>query len=83
MNLTKTESQAIYKAEAKFAQEHPEFSDLALLALNQWGKAEMTLTHAVAAQIQRAYEAGKAGEQVPSASLTNFVGNTIVRRKRA
>jgi hypothetical protein len=54
--------QMIYRAHDLHGKQEPLYMKLALAAINEWGREERTLAHAVAVAIQTAYEAGKAGK---------------------
>lgn len=60
--MTTLVTQAIYKAGQLFSKEHPAAMAMAMKAVNQWGKQEMTLQHAIGEAIREAHEAGSRGE---------------------
>lgn len=77
------------KAHAQHGRDKPEWMDLALEAINLWGKQEYTLAHAVALALEDAYRRGEQGKypvgrdkalDAVDAALA-AKGSTIVRRR--
>lgn len=56
------DDQAKYRAHIQHGEEHPEWMQEALKAVNAWGRGEKTLAHAIAEGLQAAWEMGQVGE---------------------
>lgn len=54
--------QDMYRAHLAFGEEHPEWSQMALSVINEWGRAERTLAHAIGEALMEAHRMGASGE---------------------
>lgn len=72
--------QQMYHAHMEFGDKHPEWAQMALSAINSWGRAERTLAHAIGEALMEAHRMGQEGE---SPSYIPPTAPKIVRRSRA
>lgn len=56
------EWQRQYKNHLAYGKAKPEWMQLALEAVNGWGRGDYTLAHAVAIKLEEAYQRGEAGD---------------------
>lgn len=72
--------QDMYRAHLAFGDEHPEWAQRALSVINEWGRAERTLAHAIGEALIEAHRMGAAGE---SPVYEAPIVQKMVRRSRA
>lgn len=82
------QSQAVYKASEKFSRENPEAVEMARIAVNRWGKNEVSLNQAIGEAILQAYELCRQRKPLPSpqkyqpSEAVSTSGRTYQRRTR-
>lgn len=74
------DAQRVYKAHIAFGEDHPEWMAWALKTINEWGRAEKTLAHAVAEALMEAYDLGDPPPEPPQPETHK--PKTLIRRKQ-